>query len=130
MIDASSGGDSLESTQFKIDILSTLSSLPVPNKTMLLDSKLITIVEKWTTVNENNQTAAKKDDAAHNDGQTEPDNQIQTELDNRVSSSPDIYLFLILFRYNSSCDFVMFEYCLLKYCRFSPIKSWFLSVLI
>lgn len=48
MVDASSLGHSSDNVQFKIDLLSTLSSLPVPNKTMLLDSKLITIVEKWT----------------------------------------------------------------------------------
>ena len=52
MVDASSAGNSSENVQFKIDLLSTLSSLPVPNKTMLLDSKLISIVEKWTTISE------------------------------------------------------------------------------
>jgi len=69
MIDASSGGDSPESIQFKLDILSTLSCLPVPNKTMLLDSKLISIVEKWTTVNETTQKEPikKEDDTAVND---------------------------------------------------------------
>ena len=52
MVDVSSAGNSSENVQFKIDLLSTLSSLPVPNKTMLLDSKLISIVEKWTTISE------------------------------------------------------------------------------
>ena len=84
MIDASSGGDSPESIQFKLDILSTLSCLPVPNKTMLLDSKLITIVEKWTTVNETSQKESikKEDDVAVNDS---VDTQNQIEPDNRVS---------------------------------------------
>ena len=50
MVDVSSAGNSSENVQFKIDLLSTLSSLPVPNKTMLLDSKLISIVEKWTNI--------------------------------------------------------------------------------
>lgn len=86
MIDASSGGDSPESIQFKLDILSTLSCLPVPNKTMLLDSKLISIVEKWTTVNETSQKELikKEDDATVNDA---ADAQNQTEPDNRVTFS-------------------------------------------
>ena len=52
MIDATSAGNSLESLQFKIDLLSTLSSLPVPNKTMLMDSKLLSIVERWAVAGE------------------------------------------------------------------------------
>lgn len=52
MIDATSAGNSLESIQFKIDLLLTLSSLPVPNKTMLMDSKLLSIVEKWAIASE------------------------------------------------------------------------------
>ena len=52
MIDATSAGNSLESLQFKIDLLSTLSSLPVPNKTMLMDSKLLGIVERWAVAGE------------------------------------------------------------------------------
>ena len=62
MIDASSTSISAESVQFKLDLLSTLSSLPVPNKTMLLDSKLLTIVEKWATCCVVVETIVKKDD--------------------------------------------------------------------
>lgn len=52
MIDATSASKSLESVQYKLDLLSTLSSLPVPNKTMLMDSKLLSIVERWSVVSE------------------------------------------------------------------------------
>lgn len=30
-------------------ILETLAKLPIPNKTMLQDSKVISVVEKWST---------------------------------------------------------------------------------
>ena len=49
MIDAAAAGNGPDGIDFKIDLLKTLSCLPVPNKTMLLDSKIISIVEKWTT---------------------------------------------------------------------------------
>lgn len=45
---ASASASTAESLQFRVDLLSTLASLPVPNKTMLLDSKLLPLVEKWT----------------------------------------------------------------------------------
>lgn len=47
MVDAASAGQNPENIEFKMDLLKTLSSLPVPNKTMLLDSKILSIVEKW-----------------------------------------------------------------------------------
>jgi len=50
MVDAASAGNQPENIQFKINLLTTLASLPVPNKTMLLDSKLMSIVEKWTAI--------------------------------------------------------------------------------
>lgn len=52
MVDVSSAGISCENSQFKLDLLSTLSSLPVPNKTMVLDSKVLPIVEKWASATE------------------------------------------------------------------------------
>lgn len=69
MVDASSAGSSSENVQFKTDLLLTLSSLPVPNKTMLLDSKLISIVEKWAIVSEPQVTAEniKTEDTPENE---------------------------------------------------------------
>lgn len=64
MVDASSLSHSSENIQFKVDLLSTLSSLPVPNKTMLLDSKLISIVEKWATNCELQPDVVQKTDEA------------------------------------------------------------------
>lgn len=37
------------SEQFRLEILKTLKSLPIPNKTMLMDSKVYNLVEKWAT---------------------------------------------------------------------------------
>ena len=114
MVDASSGGgDSPENTQFKIDLLSTLSSLPVPNKTMLLDSKLLSIVEKWTIVVDTNhhvvkkeenvpkkeENAPKKEENAPKKEENAPENEVSTaidihvELDNRVKCH-QIYPFI------------------------------------
>lgn len=66
MVDAAAAGNSADSIQFKIDLLTSLASLPVPNKTMLLDSKLITIVEKWAIPSEPSTTAVvvKKEEAS------------------------------------------------------------------
>lgn len=33
---------------FRLDLLQTLAALPIPNKTMLKDSKVLTTVEKWS----------------------------------------------------------------------------------
>lgn len=37
-----------EARQFRLEILKTLSTLPIPNRTMLIDSKVLNIVEKWS----------------------------------------------------------------------------------
>jgi histone-lysine N-methyltransferase SETD2 len=84
MVDASSIGQNSENIQFKIDLLSTLSSLPVPNKTMLLDSKLISIVEKWTTSGESETVKAENPSEIEElaDNQTELSNQVLFQSSN------------------------------------------------
>ncbi|KAK2581049.1 hypothetical protein KPH14_006092 [Odynerus spinipes] len=39
--------ESEEAQQFRLEILKTLNTLPIPNKTMLMDSKIYGVVEKW-----------------------------------------------------------------------------------
>lgn len=39
--------ESEEAQQFRIEVLKTLSTLPIPNKTMLMDSKINVVVERW-----------------------------------------------------------------------------------
>lgn len=36
-----------EVQQFRLEVLKTLNTLPIPNKTMLMDSKVYSIIEKW-----------------------------------------------------------------------------------
>lgn len=38
---------SSEAQNFRLEILKTLNTLPIPNKTMLMDSKVFAVVEKW-----------------------------------------------------------------------------------
>lgn len=40
--------DTEEAQQFRLEVLKTLNTLPIPNKTMLMDSKIYGVVEKWT----------------------------------------------------------------------------------
>ncbi|XP_066597592.1 histone-lysine N-methyltransferase Set2 isoform X2 [Prorops nasuta] len=39
--------ESEEAQQFRLEVLRTLNTLPIPNKTMLMDSKIYGVVEKW-----------------------------------------------------------------------------------
>lgn len=41
------GSDSPEARQFRREILKTLGTLPIPNRTMLIDSKVLSVIEKW-----------------------------------------------------------------------------------
>lgn len=42
-----STNESEEAQQFRLEVLKTLNTLPIPNKTMLMDSKIYNVVEKW-----------------------------------------------------------------------------------
>ncbi|XP_058795844.1 probable histone-lysine N-methyltransferase CG1716 isoform X2 [Phymastichus coffea] len=42
------GSDSEEAQQFRSEIVRTLATLPIPNRTMLIDSKVLSVVEKWS----------------------------------------------------------------------------------
>lgn len=37
-----------EAQQFRIEVLKTLATLPIPNRTMLIDSRVLDVVEKWS----------------------------------------------------------------------------------
>lgn len=39
--------ESEEAQQFRLEVLKTLNTLPIPNKTMLMDSKVYSVVERW-----------------------------------------------------------------------------------
>lgn len=89
MVDAASAGNQPENIQFKINLLTTLASLPVPNKTMLLDSKLMSIVEKWTAVPSDSTSVppslvVKKEDVADSTAQ-----EIEVPAETAVVKSED-----------------------------------------
>lgn len=42
------GSSTEEAQQFRLEILKTLSTLPIPNRTMLIDSKVLSVIEKWS----------------------------------------------------------------------------------
>ena len=60
MMDVTASSATTETLQFRVDLLSTLTSLPVPNKTMLLDSKVLPLVEKWGIASNSGDAAPKK----------------------------------------------------------------------
>ncbi|KAL7307715.1 hypothetical protein TKK_0000390 [Trichogramma kaykai] len=42
------GNISEEANEFRLEILRTLGTLPIPNKSMLIDSKVLAVIEKWS----------------------------------------------------------------------------------
>ncbi|XP_031779694.1 histone-lysine N-methyltransferase SETD2 isoform X1 [Nasonia vitripennis] len=42
------GSSTDEVQQFRLEILKTLSTLPIPNRSMLIDSKVLSVIEKWS----------------------------------------------------------------------------------
>lgn len=42
------GSDTEEARQFRLEIVKTLTTLPIPNRTMLIDSKVLGVIEKWS----------------------------------------------------------------------------------
>ena len=47
MVDVA-GDESVTAQEFRLEVLKSLSTLPIPNKTMLIDSKVLSVVEKWS----------------------------------------------------------------------------------
>ncbi|XP_075214845.1 SET domain containing 2 [Lycorma delicatula] len=63
----------------KMEILETLLKLPIPNKTMLHDSKVLTVVEKWASADKNSLIAIKE---RKERSQSEDDSEaVDTEAD-------------------------------------------------
>ncbi|XP_015606823.1 uncharacterized protein LOC107273288 isoform X2 [Cephus cinctus] len=61
MMDVASD-DTEEARQFRLEILKTLNTLPIPNKTMLMDSKVYSVVEKWANSLHLSPNTASPDD--------------------------------------------------------------------
>lgn len=52
MTDVNSAADRMLSLTFRLEILQTLENLPITNKTALQDSKVLSTVQRWATINE------------------------------------------------------------------------------
>lgn len=84
--------DRLQSLTFRLEILRTLEKLPIKNKTMLQDSKVLSTVQRWTTISE---YAVKQDPnikpiATTNDESSPSDSGSGTPISNDGITSPKI----------------------------------------
>ena len=56
------GNHSEQANQFRLEIVKTLSTLPIPNRTMLIDSKVLSVVEQWSKKLYHSPTAESPED--------------------------------------------------------------------
>lgn len=86
--------DRMQSLTFRLEILRTLEKLPIKNKTMLQDSKVLSTVQRWTTISEyatNPATAStSKKVLTANDESSPSDSGSGTPISNDDISSPKI----------------------------------------
>lgn len=75
---------SAKGEQFRLEILKTLKALPIPNKTMLMDSKIYKVVENW----------AKKIFVSPNDSPEDDQSKVKIneELENNCDSNEKVNL--------------------------------------
>lgn len=83
MTDVNGAADRMLSLTFRLEILQTLENLPITNKTALQDSKVLSTVQRWATVNE--YSFLLNDVQAANASQNLPNNSAVTAND---ESSP------------------------------------------
>lgn len=86
--------DRMQSLTFRLEILRTLEKLPIKNKTMLQDSKVLSTVQRWTTISEYatvppTATTSKKP-LTTNDESSPSDSGSGTPISNDGISSPKI----------------------------------------
>lgn len=86
--------DRMQSLTFRLEILRTLEKLPIKNKTMLQDSKVLLTVQRWTTISEyaTNPIMAgtTKKVRTANDESSPSDSGSGTPISNDGISSPKI----------------------------------------
>ncbi|XP_018350264.1 PREDICTED: uncharacterized protein LOC108753289 isoform X3 [Trachymyrmex septentrionalis] len=87
--------ESEEAQQFRLDVLKTLNTLPIPNKTMLMDSKIYGVIERWakklylspnTDSPEDDQIKSKTSCEELN---SNSDSSEKKSLDERLNDIPD-----------------------------------------
>lgn len=90
--------DRMLSLTFRLEILQTLEKLPITNKTMLQDSKVLSTVQRWSTMNEysfllndpQNPTDNHKVANVANDESSPSDSGSGTPILNDETSSPKV----------------------------------------
>ncbi|XP_055314214.1 probable histone-lysine N-methyltransferase CG1716 isoform X2 [Sitodiplosis mosellana] len=88
--------DPLLSLTFRLDIIQTLEKLPITNKTMLQDSKVLSTVQRWSTISEysflvdetHTPTSNQKVSIVANDESSPSDSGSGTPILNDETSSP------------------------------------------
>lgn len=81
-----STNDTEEAQQFRLEVLRTLSTLPIPNKTMLMDSKIYSVVEKWS---KRLYLAPISDSPDDDQSKLKTNEEMQSNVDNNEKRSPD-----------------------------------------
>lgn len=86
--------DRLQGLTFRLEILRTLEKLPIKNKTMLQDSKVLSTVQRWTAISEYATNPAiastSKKTLIANDESSPSDSGSGTPISNDGISSPKI----------------------------------------
>lgn len=71
--------------QFRLEVLKTLTTLPIPNKTMLMDSKVYSVVEKWAK-----QSFSSPSGESPEDEQTKLKEEPDTESPNKSANLTNV----------------------------------------
>lgn len=87
MTDVNSTADRMLSLTFRLEILQTLENLPITNKTALQDSKVLSTVQRWSTVNEYSFLLNDVPAAAANDNQQNRSNAVTANDESSPSDS-------------------------------------------
>ncbi|XP_065090094.1 probable histone-lysine N-methyltransferase CG1716 [Ochlerotatus camptorhynchus] len=77
--------ESIEDLKFRIQILDTMDRLPIPNKTMLKDSKIMQTIEKWAKI-EKFKEKEKEPEKEKESSSSSPSDSNETASDSNTSS--------------------------------------------
>lgn len=85
-----SATDRILNLTFRLEILQTLDVLPIINKTMLQDSKVLSTVQRWADISEYSSFVSNETANATNDESSPSDSGSGTPISNDGVSSPKI----------------------------------------
>ncbi|XP_058457916.1 probable histone-lysine N-methyltransferase CG1716 [Malaya genurostris] len=79
--------ESVDDLKFRIQILDTLDRLPIPNKTMLKDSKILQTIEKWARIDKPKEKEVEKEKERETSSTSSPSDSNGAGSDSNTSSS-------------------------------------------